>query len=67
MESVKVKVGIPDPKHVSCHPGGHDCIQGGGHTKVIGGFSSIVCVGISAGRPPTSFLSTGILPWMLGV
>ena len=35
MESVKVKFGIPDPKHVSRHPGGHDCIQGGGHTKGI--------------------------------
>ncbi len=23
-------VGIPDPKNVSCHPGGDDCILGGG-------------------------------------
>lgn len=36
---------------------------------VIGGFSSIFygCCWSASGRPPTSFLSTGILPWTLGM
>ena len=27
-EGLGSKVGIPDPKNVSCHPGGDDCILG---------------------------------------
>ena len=28
-------VGIPEPKNVSCHPGGDDCILGGGGSSNI--------------------------------
>ena len=28
-------VRIPEPKNVSCHPGGDDCILGGGHNLYI--------------------------------
>ena len=33
---MKVLVGIPEPKHGSFHPGGHDCILGRGTSQPIG-------------------------------
>ena len=32
---------IPEPKNVSCHPGGDDCILGGGHTQDIPHFFDV--------------------------